>query len=372
VLSILTVVGARPQFVKAAVLSRVLRSEEYRGAVSEFLVHTGQHYDDSMSEVFFREMAIPEPDANLGVGGGSHGEMTGAMLAKLEALMRERRPDLVLVYGDTNSTLAGALAASKLLIPVAHVEAGLRSFDMGMPEEQNRIVADHLSERLYCPTDAAVSNLTREGIPRSAPSGAAPSRGAQKVVRTGDVMYDASLFYRELAARRPGSERALARLGLRPPFRLLTLHRAENTDDSARLRSILGALEDAEGPMIVFPVHPRTSKAIEREGITLGARVRPIEPVGYFDMLELEEACDSIVTDSGGVQKEALFFGKRCVTLRDSTEWVETVESGWNRLVGSDRSAILAALAAPAPAGPAPSLYGDGRAGAAIARDLTS
>jgi UDP-GlcNAc3NAcA epimerase len=371
-LSILTVVGARPQFVKAAVLSRTLRSEEFRGRISEFLVHTGQHYDDSMSEIFFREMEIPEPDENLGVGGGGHGEMTGAMLAKLEGLLKDRKPDLVLLYGDTNSTLAGALAASKLLIPVAHVEAGLRSFDMGMPEEQNRVVADHLSERLYCPTDAAIANLEREGIPRRALARGAPFRGGQKVVRTGDVMYDASLFYRGLAAGRPGPERALVRLGLRKPFRLLTLHRPENTDDPARLGSIFGALDDSEGPDFVFPVHPRTRKALEREGIRLSGRLRPIDPVGYLDMIELEESCASIVTDSGGVQKEAIFFGKPCVTLRDSTEWVETVAAGWNRVVGADRAAILEALAAPPPRGPAPSLYGDGRAGAAIAKDLLS
>ena len=234
-LKILTVVGARPQFVKAAVLSRLIRSEEYRGRISEFLVHTGQHYDENMSVVFFREMEIPEADANLGIGGGSHGRMTGDMLTGIEGILLERRPDLVVVYGDTNSTLAGALAAAKLHVPVAHVEAGLRSYDKRMPEEQNRILVDHLSAWLFCPTDTALKNLGKEGIANAKTSDAMPNSDAPLVSIVGDVMLDASLYYRRLASIRPANERALSRLRISTPFRLLTLHRAENTDDADRL-----------------------------------------------------------------------------------------------------------------------------------------
>ena len=368
---VLTVIGARPQFVKAAVVSRLVRSPAWAGRIRETLVHTGQHYDDSMSDVFFREMRIPEPDVNLGVGGGSHGAMTGAMLAGLERLVVERKPDLVLVYGDTNSTLAGALAASKLHVPVAHVEAGLRSRDKRMPEEQNRIVADHLSAWLLCPTDAAIRNLAAEGIRDAAGRGDSPTSDAQRVANVGDVMYDASLYYRRIAAERPASERALARLGLEPGgFRLLTLHRAENTDDCVRLAGILDGLGAAGSLPILFPVHPRTAKALANADLSLPSSVQAVEPVGFLDMLELEESCASVVTDSGGVQKEAYFFGKPCVTLRDSTEWVETVESGWNRLAGADPAAIAAAMAAPAPSGARPLLYGDGDAGSAILAEL--
>jgi UDP-GlcNAc3NAcA epimerase len=361
--NILTVVGARPQFVKAAVLSRLMRSEAYSGSTREILVHTGQHYDETMSDVFFREMRIPEPDVNLGVGGGTHGRMTGEMLALLEALVMERKPDLVLVYGDTNSTLAGALAASKLNVPVAHVEAGLRSFDKGMPEEQNRIVADHLSAWLLCPTDEAIANLSREGVADRAARGARPSSDAQRVAKIGDVMLDASLYYRGLAAARPEGERALARLGISGPFRLLTLHRAENTDDRARLSAIVSALNRADDLPLIFPVHPRTRKYLDSYGLRLSGHVRTIEPVGYFDMLELEAACSCVVTDSGGVQKEAYFFRKPCITLRDTTEWVETVRTGWNRLAGADEKRILEALASARPGEDGEPLYGDGKAG---------
>jgi UDP-GlcNAc3NAcA epimerase len=361
--SILTVVGARPQFIKAAVLSRLIRSERWAGRVRETLVHTGQHYDDNMSEVFFREMVIPSPDANLGLGGGSHGKMTGEMLERIEALILEREPDIVLVYGDTDSTLAGALAASKLRVPVAHVEAGLRSFDKGMPEEQNRIVADHLSAWLLCPTPEAVTNLGREGISDRAPRGARPSADMQRVAAIGDVMLDASLFYRGIAAARPEAERALGRLGIRGPFALLTLHRAENTDDPARLSSIVSALNRVKDLSIVFPIHPRTRKALAAAGLALAPQVRTIDPVGYLDMIELEAACSCIVTDSGGVQKEAYFFRKPCITLRDSTEWVETVRTGWNRLAGADEERILEALRSAEPGAEGEPLYGRGEAG---------
>ncbi|MCX7025028.1 MAG: UDP-N-acetylglucosamine 2-epimerase (non-hydrolyzing) [Spirochaetes bacterium] len=362
---IVTVVGARPQFVKAAVLSRLIRSAAYRERISEFLVHTGQHWDDNMSNLFFREMGIPEPEVNLGVGGGSHGRMTGDMLAGIEAILIERKPDVVLVYGDTNSTLAGALAAAKLHIPVAHVEAGLRSRDKGMPEEQNRIVADHLSTWLLCPTETAIENLSREGLVDGQAT-AAPTSDHPGIKLVGDVMYDASLHYRAIASVRPAAERALKRLGIDKPFCLLTLHRAENTDDRERLSGIMEGLRRSAGIPMIFPVHPRTRKLLDLHGITLPPHVRPIEPVGYFDMLELEEACDTVITDSGGVQKEAYFFHKPCVTLRERTEWVETVESGWNRLAGADPGAIAAALTTVSAMDGWRPLYGMGDAGERI------
>ncbi len=365
---IMSIIGARPQFVKAAVVSRLIRSEAWRDRFSETLVHTGQHYDENMSAVFFREMRIPEPDINLGVGGGSHGSMTGRMLEGLERLILERKPDLVLVYGDTNSTLAGALAASKLLVPVAHVEAGLRSFNKRMPEEQNRILADRLSTWLLCPTETAVRNLSREGVEDTGP-GAAPTADSPRVANVGDVMYDASLFYRSIAAERPAEDRALRRLGIDGPFHLLTLHRAENSDDRGRLASILSAL-GSSGKSILFPLHPRTRKMLEAFGLTVPGNVRVIEPVGFLDMLDLERECEGVITDSGGVQKEAFFFGKPCVTLRDQTEWTETVESGWNRVVRAEPRAILSALSAPIPSGSRPELYGSGDAGERILAEL--
>jgi UDP-GlcNAc3NAcA epimerase len=369
-MTILTVVGARPQFIKAAVLSRLARSLAYADRVREVLVHTGQHYDQNMSEVFFREMRIPEPDLNLGLGGGSHGKMTGEMLIRLEEILLAQRPDLVLVYGDTNSTLSGALAASKLHLPVAHVEAGLRSFDKDMPEEQNRVLTDHLSTWLFCPSDVAVSNLKREGIVDVGGSAAAshgPSPDAPTVRAVGDIMLDASLFYRNIASARPKAERILPRLGLEPGFRLLTLHRAENTDDPSRLAAITDALNRANDRPIVFPVHPRTRKFLAEYGLALAGHIKAIDPIGYLDMLELEEACSCVLTDSGGVQKEAYFFGKPCVTLRDSTEWIETVRTGWNRLAGAEPEVILSAIAASGVGGdPGLALYGNGHAGERI------
>ncbi len=359
--SILTVVGARPQFVKASVLSRLVRSARYRERATEFLVHTGQHYDENMSEVFFREMEIPEPDFNLGIGSATHGRMTGEMLAGIETLLLERGPDLVLVYGDTNTTLAGALAAAKLGIPVAHVEAGLRSCNIRMPEEINRLLTDQISTWLFCPTVNAVQNLLREGIPRALRAG-----GPQLVIDVGDVMLDACLHYRARVEARSGSGRACVRLALPPRFVLATVHRAENTDNAERLGSIVRAFNAAAGRPIVFPMHPRTRKTLAAADLALSGHVRVIEPVGYFDMLELEEACDLIVTDSGGVQKEAYFLGKPCVTMRDETEWIETVEAGWNLLTGASEEAIAEAINSFAPGGPRPPLYGDGNAGAAI------
>ncbi len=363
-MKILTVVGARPQFVKAAVVSRAIQKLQQSAAeppVVEVIVHTGQHFDHNMSQAFFDELSIPAPAYNLEIHGGGHGEMTGRMLEALERTILAERPDWVLIYGDTNSTLAAALAAVKLHVPVAHVEAGLRSFNMRMPEEVNRIVADRVSSLLFCPTDLAVRNLAQEGV----------TRGVHQV---GDVMYDAALFYSELAAKRPSS--ALERFGLAPKtYALATCHRAENTDDAARLREILAGLGAiAQSSPVLLPLHPRTAKILERDRLEVPAGVRVCEPLPFLDMIELEKSASLIVTDSGGVQKEAYFYGVPCVTMRDETEWVETVESGWNTLVGADRTRIADAAARYRGALPAerPSLYGDGRAGEKIVSVLAA
>ncbi|WP_193370327.1 non-hydrolyzing UDP-N-acetylglucosamine 2-epimerase [Pelagibius marinus] len=313
-LKLVTVIGARPQFIKAAAVSRAVARQD---GIAEVMVHTGQHFDTNMSEIFFEELGIPAPDHHLDIAGGSHGEMTGRMLAAIEAILIEEKPDWVLVYGDTNSTLAGALAAAKLHIPVAHVEAGLRSFNRRMPEEINRVLTDHVSARLYCPTTAAVKNLADEGI-------------REGVMHVGDVMYDATLDARGRA--RSGSD-ILVRLGVEPGrYSLATVHRAENTDDAASLRAVIAHLEKvALERTVILPLHPRTAQASARFGISLEA-LKVIEPVGYLDMSALLDGCADVHTDSGGVQKEAYFHGKPCVTLRGETEWVETVEAGWNRL----------------------------------------
>ncbi len=351
-LQILTVVGARPQFVKAAVLSRLIRSE-FAEQTDEFLLHTGQHYDHNMSRLFFDELRIPEPDVNLEVGSGSHGESTGQMLAGIEKILMERKPDLVLVYGDTNSTLAGGLAASKLLIPVAHVEAGLRSFSMVMPEEQNRVLVDRISRWLFCPTEIAQENLSREGI-----------RDGVHVV--GDVMLDAANYYRETEADR------IATVADKwpKPYYLLTLHRAENTDDRAKLSSIFDALNEFDDVPCVFPAHPRTRKKMAEHGITVAPHIRMIDPVGYLEMLAAETEASFIVTDSGGVQKEAFFFRKPCITLRDETEWTETVEVGWNKLVGADPDRIAQGLRNVSPAQEWKPLYGNGNSGSRMIAQL--
>lgn len=350
-LRVLTVVGARPQFIKAAPVSRVLRARH-----EEFLLHTGQHYDVDMSDVFFTQLGLPTPDSNLGVGSGDHGAQTGAMLSGIEAELKSYQPDWVLVYGDTNSTLAGALAAAKLHHHVAHVEAGLRSYDRAMPEEINRVVADHLSDLLLCPSETAVSNLAREGI-------------RDGVSLTGDVMYDVYVRSLDLARREC---RIVEELGLAAgQFHLLTVHRAENTDDHGRLRSILTAV-GAAGARTVFPVHPRTRAAVHAAGITPPDNLLLVEPVGYIEMLALEDAAQVVLTDSGGVQKEAYFAGKPCVTLRETTEWPETVAAGWNKLVGADSDAILEASRSFRPAGPRPQLFGDGQAAEKIVEALES
>lgn len=312
-LRVLTVVGARPQFVKAAAVSRAIAAV---GSIEEILVHTGQHYDANMSGVFFAELGIPEPTHRLDVHGGTHGDMTARMLMGLERLMLESQPGCVLVYGDTNSTLAGALAAAKLHLPIAHVEAGLRSYNRRMPEEINRVLTDHLSAMLFCPTHAAVENLAKEGIRAG-------------VHHVGDVMYDATLA----AARAAAASRILESLGLQADgYFVATVHRAENTDDPSRLRQIVGLLqEQARGCPVVLPLHPRTRMALDAHGIsTTGLEL--CEPLGYLDMTMLLVRSRGVFTDSGGVQKEAYFHRKPCVTLRDETEWIETVECGWNRL----------------------------------------
>lgn len=311
---ILTVVGARPQFIKAAALSRVFAASS---DFEETLVHTGQHHDDNMSAIFFHELSIAAPKRHLEISGGGHGEMTGRMLAALEHVMVEEDPHAVLIYGDTNSTLAGALAAAKLHIPIVHVEAGLRSFNRRMPEEVNRILADHVSALLLCPTRTAVENLQREGI----------TAGVKEV---GDVMYDTTRHAAEMAKVRSTILKDLGLVGR--PFALCTLHRAETTDDPTTFEKALAYLEaEADRQTVVFPIHPRTRKMLEARGRLL-RNVKQIAPVGYLDMHALLGACALVLTDSGGLQKEAYFHRKPCITLRSETEWVETVEAGWNRL----------------------------------------
>ena len=322
-MKILTVVGARPQFIKAAPVSRELRRE-----YQEILVHTGQHYDTNMSDIFFEELHIPKADYHLGVGSGNHGKQTGEMLAKIEEILLTEKPDALLVYGDTNSTLAGALAASKLLIPVIHIEAGLRSYNKAMPEEQNRILTDHLATLLFCPTDTAVQNLATEGV-------------TSGVVNTGDVMYDAVLFNSTIADDKSD---ILERLGLESRWYILaTIHRAENTNSQERLTNLVNAFNES-GEKIVLPLHPRTHGFLDKYNLRFGENVQIIEPVGYLDMLKLEKHAKKILTDSGGVQKEAYFMAVPCITMRDETEWVETVEYGWNRLVGANYQSILDAI----------------------------
>ncbi|WP_044641287.1 non-hydrolyzing UDP-N-acetylglucosamine 2-epimerase [Risungbinella massiliensis] len=323
-MKIVTVVGARPQFIKAAPVSRAIRE---RG--TEILVHTGQHYDTSMSDVFFEELEIPKPDYHLHVGSKSHGAQTGAMLAKIEEVLLSEKPDALLVYGDTNSTIAGALAAAKLHVPVAHVEAGLRSFNRRMPEEVNRVLTDHTSRWLFCPTDTAVRHLKSEGI-------------TEGVYQVGDVMLDAVLYNAKLANEKAN---IMQKLELESgQFLLLTIHRAENTDDPARLQAIVEALNALTMPA-VLPLHPRTRGKLAAAGLAItNPLVKCIEPIGYLDMLQLEVNAKKIVTDSGGVQKEAFFAKVPCITMRDETEWTETVELGTNLLVSANTEKILEAI----------------------------
>ena len=323
---IVSIVGARPQFIKAAALSRVLRE-----SCTEILVHTGQHYDANMSSVFFDRLDIPRPDYDLEVGSGSHGKQTGLMMERLEDVLLKEKPELVLIYGDTNSTLAGALCASKLHIPLAHVEAGLRSYNWQMPEEINRVLADRCSQLLFCPTQTACDNLKKENITTG-------------VYWTGDVMYDAALYYAGWANKKSD---VLNRLHLKSSgYILCTIHRASNTDSKENLSNIIQALIKSD-KSIVFPVHPRTMKLLETYDLLSTierSNIQLIDPVDYLDMIQLEKNAKMIVTDSGGIQKEPYFYGIPCITLREETEWVETLTDGWNHLVGANAGKILEAM----------------------------
>lgn len=355
-MKILTIIGARPQFVKAAALSREIKKHSQ---FQEVIVHTGQHFDANMSDIFFEEMEIPKPHYNLNIHGLSHGAMTGQMLEELEKVMIAEKPNLVLVYGDTNSTIAGALAAKKLHIKVAHVEAGLRSFNMQMPEEINRILTDRISDWLFCPTDAAITNLNKEGF----------SHVNCKVVKTGDVMEDAALFYSQKASQKSNIIQTLNLTG--KTFVLATIHRAENTDNIENLTNIIDALNQLhKSNSVVVPLHPRTKKIIEQHNITTNFTI--VEPLGYFDMIMLLTNCALVITDSGGLQKEAFFFGKHCITTREQTEWVELVENGYNTIAGTDKQKITSIahskIGTPFPA--KINLYGNGNACASICQTL--
>lgn len=349
-MKIATIIGARPQFIKAATVSRAIavhnRITPDASRLTEVIIHTGQHYDDDMSAIFFRELEIPEPKYNLGIGSGFHGHHTGWMLIAIEEALLKEKPDWVLIYGDTNSTLAGALAAAKLHIRIAHVEAGLRSYNRLMPEEINRVVADQLSHLLFCPSQVAVNNLAAEGVTKG-------------VVITGDVMADALQF---AAVKQSNHSNILSRMSLQPQCYLLaTVHRAENTDNKQRLQNILTAFAALNEP-VVFPVHPRTHKYLQETGYQPPANVKLIEPIGYFDVIALEKSARLLLTDSGGMQKEAYWLKVPCITLRDETEWIETVELGWNVLVGADRERIIEEVHSLQAPSTHPPLYGDGKA----------
>lgn len=352
-MKILTILGARPQFIKAASLSREIKKHD---ALHEVILHTGQHYDANMSDIFFEEMRIPEPDYFLGIGGKSHGAVTGQMMEKIEEVALKEKPDFIMVYGDTNSTLAGALVAAKLHVRLVHVEAGLRSFNMKMPEEVNRILTDRVSDILFCPTDTAVQNLKNEGF----------ENFTCKIVKSGDVMQDGAMYYKQFA-KKPS-------IDIRSDFILCTIHRAENTDDKERLGSIFEALDEiAKEKQVILPLHPRTKKTVEDlEPDT--SRLTLIDPVGYLEMVWLIDNCSLVMTDSGGLQKEAYFFSKPCITLRDETEWVELVECGANVLAGADKQMILRAYKDPSAFDLSSfglDLYGGGTASQKIVQYLT-
>lgn len=357
-MKILTVIGARPQFIKAAAVSRAFKQH---GDATEVIVHTGQHFDKKMSDIFFEEMDIPKPDHYLDVNGLTHGAMSGQMMEKLDPIILDEKPDVILVYGDTNSTLAGALCGAKLHVPVAHIEAGLRSFNNKMPEEINRIVVDRVSSILFCPTQTAVKNLKKEGY----------DRFDSEIILSGDVMLDAAMYYANKSEKKSSiiNDMKLEK----DNYVLATIHRAENTNDISRLKSIVKAVNDiSDKQRVVLPLHPRTRKIVDDNGIKLRNDVTA--PVGYFDMLELIKNSRLVMTDSGGLQKEAYFFRKQCVTLRDETEWVELIAAGVNQVVGSDTRKILEAykLAANANANTWDNLYGDGKAAEKIVEILLS
>lgn len=374
-MKILTIVGARPQFIKAAPVSKAIRKAGH----NEVLVHTGQHYDYGMSEIFFKEMGIPEPDINLGIGSGTHGYQTGQILIKLEEVLIAEKPDWVLVYGDTNSTLAGALAAAKLHIPIAHIESGLRSYNREMPEEHNRIVADHCADILFCPTETAVNNLKKEGFTNIANNGklikSSDSLSPNPyplplVVNVGDTMLDAVYQFSEIAEK---TSSILSELKLKPKnYLLATVHRPYNTDAPENLESILKAFSDID-ETIIFPAHPRTQKYLNNlKNKPDNSKLKIIDPVGYLDMLILEKNARVILTDSGGMQKEACFFGVPCVTLRPETEWIETVESGWNQVAGAYTELIKEAVKKAHHGKDIADIFGSGNASELIADILSS
>ncbi len=377
-MKIVTIVGARPQFIKAAAVTRAVqrynKRSTFRQRVQEILVHTGQHYDYLMDGIFFKELGLPKPDYHLGVGSGSHAKQTGRMLERIETVLKRENPKIVVVYGDTNSTLAGALAAAKLSIPVAHVEAGLRSYVRSMPEEINRVLTDHLSALLFCPTSQAVKNLAEEGIK--------PGRG-RVVKKVGDVMFDSILYYSKVAEEKSTILKDLSVSSSTPNselqtqnYYLATLHRSENTDDPSKLRSILGALNEiGEKTRIILPLHPRTKKMLKVYRLFSKVKnVQFIEPVSYLDMLQLEKKAKAILTDSGGVQKEAYWFKIPCLTLREETEWGETVRARQNVLVGTEPDRIVREirhLEMRRLAKARPGIFGDGKASHKIVEWLT-
>ena len=353
-MKIVTVIGARPQFIKAAVVSRIFLA---RNDIEEVIIHTGQHFDANMSEVFFGEMKIPRPQYNLNINGLGHGAMTGQMLEKIEEVLLEEKPDWVLVYGDTNSTLAGALAAKKIHIKVAHIEAGLRSFNMNMPEEINRILADRISDILFCPTNKAIDNLLTEGYDNI----------DTKIINIGDVMQDAAIFYSNKACK--------PEIELPENFILCTVHRAENTDDNIKLLNIFEALENvSEKNTVVLPLHPRTRGKLKDVSYDFkNSRIYFIDPVGYLEMVWLLNNCKLVMTDSGGLQKEAYFFKKYCITMREETEWVELVNNNFNVLTGSDKNKIITTVSNLLKKDPSlfnKQLYGDGNAGQKVLNEL--
>lgn len=360
-MKIITIVGARPQFVKAAVVSRAI--EEYNarnknGLIQELIIHTGQHFDENMSSIFFEQMNIPRPDYNLKINNLSHGAMTGQMMAKIEEVLIAEKPDWVLVYGDTNSTIAGALAAKKLHIKVAHVEAGLRSFNMRMPEEINRILTDRISDILFCPTQTAIDNLKNEGYDTI----------DIKQVKCGDVMYDAALYYMD-KSKQPESYKGGNQ------FVLSTIHRQENTDDKDKLTDIFEALKIiARKQMVILPLHPRTIKKLESFGIIPDSNIQILDPVGYFEMIWLLSNCNCVITDSGGLQKEAFFFKKPCITVREETEWVELIHNNVNFLTGSDKDKIIDTFnhISEVPIDFSMNLYGQGDTGRLIVDELAN
>ena len=366
-MKIITVIGARPQFVKAAPISRAIRAHNKTSSpkdqIQDIIVHTGQHYDTNMSEVFFEELEISPPTYNLGIGSGSHATQTGHMLIKTEDILQQEHPDLLLVYGDTNSTLAGALAASKIHIPIAHIESGLRSFNRRMPEEINRVLTDHMSGILFCPTQQAVTNLSNEGIRRN-------------VFNVGDVMYDAFLHFSQIAKARSNILKNIhlqQKTGTIPVYYLATIHRAENTDDPGRLKSIFEAFSYID-TTIVLPLHPRTRNELKKSAFTLPSNVQIIDPVSYLDMCQLLTHAKLVLTDSGGLQKEAFFAQIPCVTLRDETEWTETVETGWNIIASADPTRIQNAIHTLRNTPPlqSDSPYGSGQAASNIVSLLTT